>query len=200
MQEHNAGHMKFLLTFSGPSIVICIFFIYWYLVQIEVNKTLSLPTGLESVGSHDDFAKKKRQQSTGVGGLEEEPESPEKPEQPSMVDMVEEEERPRRYRLTKLRSIVLLIIAFALSLLTYLLLVVSNASLWLSLLGVACVLGLGLWQQISEEMVRTHLYLCGWIPHCYCGALKTSWPDLAAHIFFFLQCNREDNAWTELPQ
>ena len=154
MQEHNAGHMKFLFTFSVLSVVYLLLLIYWYLVQIEVNKTLSLPTGLESVGSHGDFAKKKETQSTGVGGLEEEPESPEKPAaQPSMVDMVEEEEKPRRYRITKLRSIILLIIACALSLLTYLLLVVSNASLWLSLLGVACVIGLGLWQQISEELV-----------------------------------------------
>lgn len=182
MQEHNAGHMKFLLTFSGPSIVICIFYIYWYLVQIEVNKTLSLPTGLESVGSHDDFARKKEKQSTGVGGLEEEPESPEKPSaQPSMVDMVEEEEKPRRYRITKLRSIILLIIAFALSLLTYLLLVVSNASLWLSLLGVACVLGLGLWQQISEELVRTH---------CFTSKLESWWYCVSLHVSIFLILQR----------
>ena len=150
MEQHNSGHMKALLTCAGPMIVTCIFFIYWYLLQIEINKTLTLPTGLEAVGSHAHFAKNKN--SNMKEGLEQEPASPEK----NVDDMVEEE-KPRRYRVTKLRNLILLIIACALSLLTYLLLVVSNASIWLSLAGVACVLGLGLWPQITEELRRQRL-------------------------------------------
>lgn len=166
MMQHNSGHMKALLTFSGPMVAVCIFFIYWYLVQIEINKTLSLPTGLESVGSHEDFAKEKKKQASSSptnnnnnnnkDGLEDEPVD-DNTHGPSMMEVVEMEERPRRYRITQLRNIILFSVACALSLLTYLLLVVSKASLWLSLCGVACVLGLGLWQQITEELRRQRL-------------------------------------------
>lgn len=155
MQEHNEGHMKALLAFASPMIVLSMYFIYWYLLQIEINKTLNLPTGLESVGSHEDFAKNKETSGDDDGLEKEVPQT--NGAESDAVPVEAEEEKPRRFRITKLRNAVLLLTSLALSLLTYLLLVVSNASLWLSLLGVAAVIGIGLWQQISEELRRQRL-------------------------------------------
>ena len=72
--------------------------------------------------------------------------------------MVEcEEEQPRRYKITRLRNIVLVSLSLGLSLVTYLILVVSSAPVWLRLLGVAAVIAMGLWQQIAEELRRQRL-------------------------------------------
>ncbi|CAB9497607.1 expressed unknown protein [Seminavis robusta] len=152
MQKHNDGHMKFLLTVSTPIIVLAIYMIYWYLLQIEINKTINLPTGLESVGSHEDFAKKKNSEKK-PDGIEEEP----APTNPPVDAEAEGEEKPRRFRITKLRNVVLLFTACSLSLIAYLLLVVSAASAWLSLVGLACVIVIALWQQIFEELRRQRL-------------------------------------------
>lgn len=150
MEQHQEGHMKALLTFATPMVGLSVYMIYWYLLQIEINKTMNLPTGLESVGSHDDFARKKKMQ-----GLEEEPDQPAQSEPAeAAVPVVEEQDRPRRWRITTLRNVVLLLLSLALSLLTYLLLVVSSANFLLSLLGVACVVGISLAQQIGEELRR----------------------------------------------
>ena len=158
MQEHKQGHMKFLLTFAGCMTALCIFLVYWCLLQIEINKTVFLPTGLESVGSHDDFAKKKKEK-TAVGGLQEEDDEPEEMPAKSSAVVTEEEgeEKPRRFRITKLRKILLAFAAVALSFLTYLLLVVSNANVFLSLTGAAIVIGVGIFQQICEELRRRRL-------------------------------------------
>lgn len=168
MQEHKEGHLKFLLTVAGGMTGLCMFLVYWFLLQIEINKTIFLPTGLESVGSHDDFAKKKKTEKTAVGGLEEEEEDPNvtspnntgnasnNNNQSDSVDFTVTE-YPSRYRITKLRNVTLVFTSLALSLLTYLLLVVSNANLWLSLLGVAVVIGVGIFQQICEELRRRRL-------------------------------------------
>jgi hypothetical protein len=154
VEEHNEGHMKFLLTISVPMIVFSILMIYWYLLEIEINKTLNLPAGLESVGSHEDFAKKKT-----TSGLEEETDTTHPSAATTRTAPKESmgEEKPSRFRVTKLRQIVLLFTALTLSLLAYLVLVVSSASIWLSLLGLTCFIALGLWQQISEELRRQRL-------------------------------------------
>jgi hypothetical protein len=148
VEQHNDGHMKFLLTISVPMIVFSILMIYWYLLEIDINKTLNLPTGLEKVteGVEEEAADTTQPSPAGTT--------------PTTATAAKEsmaEEKPSRFRITKLRQIVLLFTALTLSLLAYLVLVVSTASIWLSLLGLACFIALGLWQQISEELRRQRL-------------------------------------------
>jgi hypothetical protein len=134
-------------------IVLATFWIVGILVNIEATKQAAFYTvsvDVDGDGTHSLEMHEETTEASNGSSLEVEP-AP-KPSSPTMANT---KKRPRRirtsFKLMQLASVCVLL------LLTYLLLVVSEAPMWASALGSLCVFGVFLRYQIGDELRRQRL-------------------------------------------
>lgn len=141
-----------LLGSSVTLIVLSAFWIVSILVAIEANKAAFFSIGDENNNSLsmtvDDSTTSENQQQQVGDGLEHEKDSP---SSPTATPVFKGRRVRMSFKLMQLASVSVLI------LLTYLILVVSEAPMWTSCIGSICVFGMFLRYQIGDELRRQRL-------------------------------------------
>jgi hypothetical protein len=133
------------------STVLAGLWIVWILIQIEVNKsfmTMDIDNPLELDVEDEINGPQRVEMEASEGGTDNKDNS---------APETELSKQPRRRRVQMSFKFMQFTSVGVLILLTYLLLVVSSASLWLSTIGSLCVLGIFLRYQIGDELRRKRL-------------------------------------------
>jgi len=137
-----------ILGMCASFIVIASLWIVYILIQIEQNKAAFYSIDTENDdGIHSSLDLE----------VEEDPNSPTKQQQPQSPESKKEPQVVKKTRHRRIRAsftIVQFLSVGVLVLLTYLLLVTSNAPMWLSAVGSLCVFGVFLRFQIGDEIRR----------------------------------------------
>lgn len=136
--------LTFTYGIAAASTVLAGLWIVWILIQIEVNKsfmTMDIDNPLE-LDVEDEISGSQKVEMESEGNVV----APEK-----------ELPKPRRRRVNMSFKFMQFTSVGVLILLTYLLLVVSPAPLWLTTIGSLCVLGIFLRYQIGDELRRKRL-------------------------------------------
>ena len=140
--------LETILAISASGIVFCGLWIVWILVKIEATKTVSF-----AVDDDGDIHNLDLQEEM-EDGLEVEVEKPPSPKKSSNPT----KQKKHRYRRVSMAfKVQQTVSVLVLILLTYLLLVVSAAPMWLSAIGSFCVFGVFLKYQIGDELRRARL-------------------------------------------